>query len=138
MTTIAFDGKSIASDSGVWADETMICRMTKLHRLKNGSVVGFCGDAKEWLPAIQWLEGETENDKAKLGLCMLVVSPKGKITQYEGTTPIRVSRTKYIAIGTGSAIALGALHHGATAVEAVRAAIAHDSKSVGPIISLKL
>lgn len=67
----------------------------------------------------------------------LIFTPDGKALSFEpsGTTWYNV---EYAAEGSGSTIALGALAHGATAVEAVTAAIKHDCYSQGPLTILRM
>ena len=43
----------------------------------------------------------------------------------------------YYALGSGRPEALGAMHHGATAEEAVQAAIAHDANTGGEVTVLR-
>lgn len=138
MTTIAYRAGVIASDSGVWVEGVLVYKTKKLHRLKNGCVVGFAGAVDDAMTLIRWLDG-SEEEKIKFDdVTLLVVAPSGRILKYDAPKPIVIKRPKYIAIGTGYQIALGALHQGATAYEAVQAAIEHDAHSRGPIYQMKV
>jgi 20S proteasome alpha/beta subunit len=138
MTTICLRSGIMASDSGIWLEETLSHKARKLYRLKDGSVVGFCGSINDALNIIRWLNNE-EVEKVKFEeTTILVATPKGKVLMYDDKVPVLLKHTPYVAIGTGASVALGALYHGATAVEAVKAAIYHDSKSRGPIFSMKV
>lgn len=65
-----------------------------------------------------------------------VISPDGYIIVWGDHGPWRVDRPFY-ALGSGSTVAMGAMQQGASAVEAVEAAIALDIYSGGPIRVLK-
>lgn len=65
-----------------------------------------------------------------------VITPDGIILVWGDHGPWRVDRP-YYALGSGSAVALGAMQCGATAEQAVEAAIALDIYSGGPVRVLK-
>ena len=78
-------------------------------------------------------EAKEENNNCNVGL---VFHPDGRLTIYEpggwcDATP------PYYAIGTGKDAALGAMFAGASAEEAVRAAVAHDFYTCEPITVLR-
>ncbi len=138
MTTITFRNGVMAADSGVWVEDTMSHKTKKLYRLKNGSVAGFCGSLNEALSIIRWLDGDKDIKVNWSEATILVVTVAGRILMYDAEKPVVLRKTKYVAVGTGTAVALGAFHHGATAIEAVQAAIEHDAKSKGPVFSMRV
>ena len=138
MTTITYRNGIIAADSGVWVEDTLSHKTKKLYRLKDGSVAGFCGALTEALALIEWLNGDKDVKVNWSQATILVIKPTGRMLMYDAEKPVVLRKTPYVAIGSGTSIALGAFHHGATAIEAVQAAIAHDAKSIGPVSSLKV
>lgn len=63
----------------------------------------------------------------------LIFTPDGDCIRIEGNYPPYTIRGEYFAFGTGDNVALGAMHAGATAEQAVEAAIVHDVLSNGPV-----
>jgi hypothetical protein len=57
---------------------------------------------------------------------------------YDDPKPVILKATKYTAIGSGAALALGAMFAGADTETAVRAAIKHDTKTRAPVITMRL
>jgi len=130
----------LASDSNCSAGGLRVYRVRKIFRLEDGSLAGFAGDLAEGMKMIDWLDdgAEPESRPGIQNVHGLVVRPSGRITLYEGGVPINPRAPKYIAIGTGQGVAMGAMFSGASAIEAVRAAIEHDDCSRGPVISMRL
>ncbi len=73
------------------------------------------------------------------GVRALLVHPDGKVECYEGARWSRITGAEYAALGNGAPYALGAMAHGASAVQAVRAGMKHDAMSGGRVqyVSLK-
>ncbi len=115
-------------------------RIRKIFRLEDGSLVGFAGDLAEGMKLVDWLNdgADIETKPGLQNVNGLVVRPSGRITLYESGVAIHPRGSKYIAIGTGQAAAMGAMYSGASAIAAVRAAIEHDDCSRGPVISMRL
>ena len=63
----------------------------------------------------------------------LIFNPDGSCTRFEGNYPHYTVTGEYFAFGSGDAVALGALYMGATAQQAVEAAIEHDVLTNGPV-----
>mgnify|MGYP005810366565 CR=1 FL=1 len=140
MTTVVYTQGVMASDSSCWEDDTHAHPVRKIWRVHK-CLVGCAGLFADINAFVQWVKaGADEDDYPKLkSLSSIVVQPSGKVLAYEeaGPLPIEVQGA-YCAIGSGAAVALGALHQGATAVQAVRAARAHDKGTKGRIVSVKL
>lgn len=66
----------------------------------------------------------------------LIFTPDNTCIRIEGNYPAYEVHGEYFAFGTGDMVAMGALHHGATALEAVQAAIDHDVLTNGPAQSI--
>lgn len=123
MTVVAWDGKTLAADK-------MSCSagygytVTKLHRLRDGSIVGFCGNGDEAMALLAWLnaaqnpaaypEGQKDSDTSAF-----VVRPDGSCWSCGKTPyPQRLECPMY-AMGHGRDFALAAMHCGKTAGQAV-------------------
>jgi hypothetical protein len=73
------------------------------------------------------------------GVRALLAHPDGRLECYEGRRWSRITGAEYAALGNGSPYALGAMAHGASAIQAVRAGMKHDAMSGGRVqyVSLK-
>lgn len=133
MTTIAYRDGVLASDSCASDDQQMM-RFTKLHRM-GGYVFGFCGDAHACHEFVTRFKGGTalSSMKVKGDLSALILMPDGSCMRWDnrgGAFPIE---DKFAAIGSGAGVAIGAMHFGADAREAVKAACKYDPGSAGPV-----
>lgn len=142
MTTIAFDGKILASDS----------RMTSNNEIMRGNVnkisirkdYAFClaGTFAAFEPLVKWFtKGAIEADFPSLNMqyTFLVIDKKLKVTVYSSNNGSH--KTKYkapIAIGSGQDFATGAMAIGANAKQAVKAASKLDIYTGGKIKSVDL
>jgi hypothetical protein len=123
MTVIAWDGKTLAADK-------MSCSagygytVTKVYRLRDGSIAAFCGDGDGATALLAWLEAarnpseypqaQKDNDTSAL-----VISGDGSVWSYGKTPyPQRIECSMY-AMGHGRDFAIAAMHCGKTAREAV-------------------
>lgn len=136
MTTIATDGKSMASD-GMCKDQCdTIVMMTreKVRRLSDGRIVGASGNSFDIESWIQWLEA------GKSGLCpiegdqfgglILMLDGTVRWVDYKGRETIVDLPA---ATGSGQDLAIGAMEAGATAAAAIEIACKRDPYSGGLI-----
>lgn len=134
MTTLATRGDGVlAADSQCNWNGSVKLRVSKLHRLKDGSVAGGCGHVSEILAAIRWLE--TRKGKApKMRNCDVLIArpdgttvtlcPDGIFSEVKGP----------MAIGSGMQAAMAAMvYFGASAEEAVMAAAEVDPNTSAPV-----
>ena len=68
----------------------------------------------------------------------MIVRPDRVFIFCEGGRFSSLARVPYVALGSGRLLALGCLWHGGSAVEAVRAGIAHDIASGGKVQAVRL
>ena len=127
----------MASDSAAWEDDTLAHKAKKIYRLSDGSVAGIYGTLEHCMNLLRYIEDPTLKLNLQ-GASAIVVRPSLRVVAYNGTVAMPIIRAKYLAAGSGMSVALGACFQGATAVEAVKAAIAHDSGSRGPVVSMKV
>jgi 20S proteasome alpha/beta subunit len=136
MTTIAFDGKTLAAD-GRMADAAIIDdSFVKIFRVK-GTMVGISGEASKALSLKDWLSASKGEMPDADGTELLVIQPDGSAYYIEGgghPVPACIP----CAIGSGRDFALAAMDAGADAEAAVRAAMKRDPYTGGQIRTLKL
>ena len=124
MTTIACTKKSMSADSqatsGASASST-----TKIFKGKD-YIVGYAGTESAGRKFVSWLK-DRETDKPSLSdFEALVLHYDGRMEYWDDNMfPIEI-RDPYYAIGSGADFASGALFHGHSTEEAVKAASKHD------------
>lgn len=141
MTTIATDGRSMASDSQVQDHRDVVVDRDrpKVHRLDDGRIVGAAGnsfDADAW---VAWVSTGKNGDCPIQGdsFVALILNLDGSVlwVDHKGRevlTPVPC------AIGSGEEIALGAMDAGVSPYRAVEIACNRDIYSGGPVRSLFL
>lgn len=143
MTTIAWDGKTLAADR-LAAYGSLATTITKIYRI-DGLLVGGSGESSLIGMMVEWVRGgrqisafpATQRDKDDWQP-LLVVERDGSTSVYERTPhPIRHEQ-KFIAIGSGRDFAMAAMHLGRTAREALEVACALDVSSGHGIDTLEL
>ncbi len=144
MTTIAWDGRTLAADSrSASNDVVMSDRHTKVVRVGNvlAAATGTAARCREFLAWVgAGMPGDppanphpADKDWSYWGL---VIAPHGAwVFQEPGIVPVT---SPYYAMGTGRDFALGAMAVGASATEAVRAAMRHDTCSGGDVTVLSV
>lgn len=139
MTTVAYRDGLMASDSSALVHETHVHPARKIWRV-GGGLVGMAGSLVHMPAFVRWLaEGADVGEYPDGDFDAIVVDPSGRVSMYEGAGPEPiVVREKYVAIGSGAPVALGALAAGADARAAVKAAIKHTTGSKAPVRSLRL
>lgn len=143
MTTIAYNhkDKELASDSqGTAGDIVVPGQYTKLVRVEEGWAA-FCGSANDVPVYTKILNGESpEGDYTKLGNGVIVVPDKGSPYNFWFDSlgnPTKEKLSGSWALGSGREFALGAMAVGASAKDAVMAAIKYDIYSGGKVVVKK-
>ncbi len=142
MTCIAWDGKTLAADK-------MSCSagygytVTKVHRLKDGSIAGFAGDVDGAVALLAWLNSDRDpaafpTAQKDNDTCAFVVAPNG--SRYSiGKSPVQnPSEDRLYAMGHGRDFAIAAMHCGLSAREAVELACRLDVYCGNGIDTLEL
>ena len=144
MTTIAYKHNILAADTAMATGGGIVGSYEKIFRNKKGDLAGatgnldFCSKFKDWFlrgekgkPPSAIVPGKPdETDKA------FIIRHKPRcILHYEGTQFSEIETGPY-AVGSGAPEARGAMFAGATAIEAVTAAIALDTATGGDITVL--
>jgi ATP-dependent protease HslVU (ClpYQ) peptidase subunit len=138
MTTIAYRAGVLAADTQMIQGTSVIGQTVKIVRRKDGVLCGGAGDLA-WVQGFQrwFLEGEEGDppplDDASKGL---IIRPKKPIEMFEEFGAIEWT-SPFVAIGSGKEFALGAMYVGATAEQAVRAAMVLDPFTGGKVMKLR-
>lgn len=132
MTTIAFDGETLASDRKM-GDRYNV---QKIFKVPQGYAAG-CGDYDYIVEIVEWLANGSDrenlpdlpdkNDDGDAMAEVIVVTPQGKVSwlSWPFLRSVQLSERK-VAYGSGGDIALGAMAAGATAKQAVAIACRYD------------
>lgn len=142
MTTIAYRDGVIAADTRMCVGDSIVGDVVKIARNSNGDLAGAAGDASYSFAFLNWFTGmesgacpeakQTDNSIDR----GVIFRKNGTIIVYEPHGHFRAS-APYFAVGSGRPEALGAMHAGASAEGAVRAAIAHDAYTGGNVTVLR-
>lgn len=137
MTTIVWDGTTLATDSLISVNGSTYNHAQKLFQLDNGEWVAFAGEQQEWWEVLEWLNaGAPRNDKPHVSRVeMIIAGPDGVFEMFNKLVRIPVKGP--VAYGTGWKWALAAIDHGKSAVEAVEYAMTRDHDSGGKVQSVE-
>ncbi len=148
MTTLAYRAGVMAADSKTSAGETNYSRATKIHKLPDGSLIGFCGrstacermlDIMKQASVSGGLNHDLFHDcRGASGLYVNVED--GKVYYLEGGKHSGYTELEgeFFAEGSGFIVALAAMKAGASAKKAVEIACDLDNNSGGPVTTLTL
>lgn len=139
MTTIAYDGKTLAADSQSTCG-TISGRAVKIAKNKAGFLVAGCGSyatVRWWMDwVLAGLQPDDQPDHAE-DATIIIVDPRGRARMFaEAAVSQTLPRRKW-AIGSGSDLALGAMAMGADARTAVKVACKFDVYTSGRVVVLK-
>lgn len=125
MTTIAWKRGILAADKKTTdGDLAHIC--TKMYR-KKGYAIAFAGILQEGLEFLEWFDKKEGKCPLKKTDCLIMNLITGQCLHWEAKGKIAVPvEDECTAIGSGGAIAIGAMEAGATPQEAVRIASRRD------------
>ena len=146
MTVIVYRDGILAADSGGFTAGTKHGHAVKIARGPDGTLYGMAGSSSEASAYLAWVRGGYQGDAPEIrrtdpkesdSAFMFIRARSGAspevVTAY-GVEPREGA--PYVVIGAASEFAYGALHAGATAVQAVEAAIAHSQWAHGPVRSI--
>lgn len=135
MTTIAWDGQDLAADSLVSLGSIKYTTR-KLARLKDGGILGAAGKSIEITQLVKYLNGDTSAAPKIPSVHAIHITPERNVYLYAGGFDDSPVLDRYVAVGSGGDIALGAMEAGKSAVQAVEIACRRDSNSGPPVESL--
>lgn len=136
MTVIAYDGKTLASDT-LSVSGSMKGKARKLYEViqPDGTklLLGIAGSYAACLGLVEWIRGGCDPEAAPedaaadelMGpsACVMAIDAAGQCWLYEGASAPMLERSGFWAIGSGAETAIAAMSLGKTAVEAVQLAI---------------
>jgi len=134
MTVVAWDGKVLAADRRATLG-TLIRTTTKIHRMENGDLCAYAGDAAAGEELLAWFRSGADQARFPIDrrkddpwASLLVIRKRPRaILKYE-TTPYPLTfKDKTFAIGSGRDFALAAMACGRSAIKAVELAAKFDS-----------
>lgn len=138
MTTIAFRWGVLAADSQAGVNGWIHPYVSeKLHRIPDGTIVGFCGTLAEAMKFVQWLKnGESGDEPALSETTVIRLRKDDSLTIYESCASYDV-KPDFAAWGSGAPAANAAMYMGADAAKAVEIAALLDDSTGGKIVSMK-
>lgn len=134
MTTIAWDGETLAADACSWSGGARR-RVRKVHKLtaRDGQrfLVAFAGNGNFAEAVLAWMRGQRDRPDplAFMGAdqlnsqCALVIDEKRRVWQLGCELTYSLMRERVYAFGGGQDFAWGALEAGATARKAIQIAM---------------
>ncbi len=131
MTTVACNKDSMAADSQ-FTSGTLITHSRKIHKIKE-DIVAYAGSQQSGVAFIDWLNGGDKPDVPLDDFEAIVLTKSGMMLYYGEQLKVTSVTEPFIAIGSGSHIAIGSMMEGATPNKAVRNACKMDAYSSGPI-----
>lgn len=148
MTTIAFDGKTMAADGRLSAGGIIFTdSAAKIHRLETNrwthtpAIVGLAGDDDCVDLVLKWLESddaESPDIEHPNGEWSALVWDGESIVQVSHDRLVRSHWENHACLGPGRHFALAAMRAGADAHRAVEVAISMDVYSGGKITTMEL
>lgn len=139
MTTIAYDGKTLAADRMAQnVNGVFVASVCKVLRAKTGDVVSWCGNHAWRDRLLTWVNGGMLYEAPKGEYSALVVHPDGKCWRVEGDNGGWFEVDAPYADGSGMEFALAAMACGKTAAEAVEIACRFDTASGGGVDSVEI
>lgn len=140
MTTIAWDGKTLAADSQTQAGG-LRNRYVKAHRTSNGYLFASAGEMQANELVRLWIErGMPEDGKPSVSqeFTAILICPDGAVRTLEDKLVQMPVFDRFHAIGSGRDYAIAAMHLGKDAVGAIEVAAVFDIYTGGEIIALSL
>lgn len=134
MTTIAWDGKTLAADT--LAHGSAILKVHKLHRLSDGSMFGAAGSCQEVMAVRDWLNGGEKPSDLENFEALII---RRGVVEILGMRLMREPVLEpFWVIGSGSHLAIAAMALGKSAIDAVRLAARFDLYTGGPVEFMRL
>lgn len=149
MTTISYRAGVLAADSKTSAGDTNYAKATKIHKLPDGSLVGFTGRSTACQRMLDIMKQETIVDgglshdlftECRGAAGLYIEAGTGRVYYLEGGkhTGYTELEGEFFAEGSGFIVALAAMKAGASAKKAVEIACDLDNNSGGPVVTLTL
>lgn len=139
MTTVAWDGMTLAADTLAVTCESIRTYCQKVFRLPDGRLFGSAGGLSDGIAVRDWLSGDRDQKPDVEDFTGLLVELDGRAYKLEDDlTPMPITEPIYRAIGSGAHLAMAAMHLGHTAKQAVGLAREMDVYTGGEIDAVSL
>lgn len=143
MTTVAFDGKTLAVDSKLTRENGCSYLATKLFQINDDLFCAGAGDVNEIIDLYNYLIEEYSGgspDDIQLNECEMIVfnNKTGDFWVYENSLTKIFTIKAPFAIGSGESYALSAMILGYDAIDAVKHASKLDSQTGEPVLSITI
>jgi ATP-dependent protease HslVU (ClpYQ) peptidase subunit len=138
VTTIAWDGQTLAADAQATHGDRITGHVVKVHRLGNGGLVAVLGFSPGAHQLLDWLKAGKPGEQPSAEGALIHITPQREFVVYEGGGSEPSPEAPFKAWGSGAALAIGAMAAGATAEEAVLIASHYDIYTSGEITALRL
>ena len=140
MSTIVYRDGIMAADTRAFAGYNLpIGTKTKIRFAPTGALVGVSTSKPGMSEAFMNWICDDGPEPAEYDLQAMIVEQTGEIYYYRGSLmPAGPLEADFMAIGSGAEAALGAMHMGATAEQAVEIAAKTDVWTAPPVITLAL
>ncbi len=126
MTTIAWDGKTLAADKQTSFAGSKF-RVTNKIEAITGGYVACAGNVAQINNFLRWYRAGRKGKKPELDDFNAIMVLRGKVTMWEGDSEIPCRPDDRLAEGSGWKWAAAAMDFGKTAVEAVQYASTRDN-----------
>lgn len=137
MTTVAYDGTTLATDSrsvGYYVDDAV----KKLFEV-DGVFYGFAGGVTDIASVIQWLQNGGADGKPEIKEeDVFGIEVNGDDVFYWEKNLVKIPRATPCAVGSGAVVAMTAMLCGKNAVEAVEMAKILDQNTGGDVQSVNI
>jgi 20S proteasome alpha/beta subunit len=140
MTTIAYKDGVLASDGKITAGGCVTNLTSKKIFRVNSAWIGVCGTVADWGLVVDYLNNNGTPIPPTAEFDCIYMPDKGKAVILEvckGGILREIAFAPPFAIGSGGNFAIGAMAHGASAIEAVKIACKYDVYSGGKVQSVK-
>lgn len=142
MTTVAWDGVTLAADRQVTFGNSADCETTKIARGPDGSLIGIVGRLQIGAALLRWFAAGRKDERPALGdgddgVQAIIINADGTLELHDRAGWAEITAPKY-ALGSGCEYAFGAMAMGADAVRAVYIAALYDTKTSNVTDALKL
>jgi ATP-dependent HslUV protease subunit HslV len=142
MTVIAYRDGVMAADTQAEDGVSKVGGAVKVARGSDGSLYGFAGRMALCCGLARWVEGGCRGERPPMKLgddsaVVLEVTSAGEIRAWYDEGIEDYPNAEYMAIGSGSGVALGAMFAGADAETAASAGAAHAPGCGGPIMAVR-
>lgn len=135
MTVIAYRDGVMASDSAVFIGTLLAGSTRKIMRAPDGALGGACGPSACTGRFRSWMAGSREHafDSGDPDFGAILVEPGGVVWMIDGRSEAFRLDGPFHAQGVGIQCAMAAMEMGASAEDAVRAAIKHNAYCAGEV-----